>query len=133
VSLPIALPDPLRSAVAEYAWMAATDGESGAMVYRLEAAGRPTLYVKHGTGAVGDGIMAEAARLDWLAGRLPVPRLRHFVRVPGEAYLLTEAVPGQSWRASSASPTRCRWPTARSTPATSWRWPRRAGTSTRGG
>jgi aminoglycoside 3'-phosphotransferase-1 len=96
VSLPIALPDPLRSAVAEYAWMAATDGESGAMVYRLEAAGRPTLYVKHGTGAVGDGIMAEAARLDWLAGRLPVPRLRHFVRVPGEAYLLTEAVPGQN-------------------------------------
>ncbi len=96
VYLPIAFPDSVRSAVAEYAWTPATDGASGAVVYRLEAAGRPTLYLKHGAGRVSDDIAAEAARLDWLAGRLPVPRVRHFVRVPGQAYLLTEAVPGQN-------------------------------------
>jgi aminoglycoside 3'-phosphotransferase-1 len=89
------LPDPLRSLVAGYAWAPATDGQSGAAVHRLEASGRPTLYLKHGAGRAGDEIVAELARLDWLSGRLPVPGVRHFVRTPEHAYLLTEAVAGQ--------------------------------------
>lgn len=96
MSLPVGLPDPLRSAVAGYAWAPATDGASGAAVYRLEARGRPTLYLKHGADDAGADVGAEAARLEWLAGHLPVPRVRHFVRVPGQAYLLTQAVPGRN-------------------------------------
>jgi len=92
----VPVPDPVRSAIEGYAWTAATDGESGGAVFRLEAPDRPTLYLKCGTGRVADDITAEMVRLEWLAGRLPVPRVRHFVRSPGEAYLLTTAVPGQN-------------------------------------
>lgn len=94
--IPIALPDPIRSAIAGYAWTRATDGESGAAVFRLEATGRRTLYLKHGASRVADDVTAELARLEWLTGRLPVPRVRHFVRAAGQAWLVTEAVPGRN-------------------------------------
>jgi aminoglycoside phosphotransferase len=45
---------------------------------------------------VADAIVAEAARLEWLAGHLPVPEVRRFVGTPGDAYLVTTAVPGRS-------------------------------------
>jgi len=96
MSTPVAVPDPVRSATAGYAWTPATDGESGGAVFRLTARGRPTLYLKCGAGRVASDLVAEMARLEWLAGRLPVPAVRHFVRAPGAAYLLTTAVPGQS-------------------------------------
>ena len=90
------VPDPVRSAVAGYAWTPATDGESGSAVFRLEAHGRPTLYLKCGTGPAAEDIAAEVARLAWLGPRVPVPEVRHFVRSPGVAYLLTTAVPGKT-------------------------------------
>ena len=90
------VPDPVRSAVKGYDWTPATDGESGGAVFRLEAHGRPTMYLKCGTGRVADDITAEMARLSWFAGRLPVPEVLHFVRSQGAAYMLTTAVPGQS-------------------------------------
>lgn len=93
---PIAVPDSVRSATEGYAWTPATDGESGGVVFRLTAPGRPALYLKLGTGRVADDITAELARLELLAGRLPVPAVRLFVRAPEDAYLLTTAVPGQS-------------------------------------
>jgi len=100
MSTPVPLPDGLRSTVAAYSWTPATDGESGGTVFRLEARGRPALYLKCGAGRVADDITAEMARLAWLAGRLPtpylVPEVRHFVRLPHEAYLLTTAVPGRT-------------------------------------
>lgn len=93
---PIPLPEGLRAAVDGYTWAQATDGESGGAVFRLDAGGRPALYLKCGLGAVAEDITAEMARLEWLAPRLPVPAVRHFVRRPGEAYLLTTAVPGRA-------------------------------------
>jgi aminoglycoside 3'-phosphotransferase I len=94
--VPIALPDSVRSAITGYASTPVTDGQSGGVVFRLTAPGRTMLYLKCGTGRVARDITAEMARLEWLAGRLPVPAVRLFVRNPGEAYLLTTAVPGQS-------------------------------------
>ncbi len=96
MSAPLPVPDDLRAAIEGYTWTPATDGESGGAVYRLEAPGRPALYLKHGAGRVADDVTAEMARLAWLAARLPAPDVRHFVRLPGEAYLLTTAVPGVS-------------------------------------
>ena len=95
-SLPEPLPEAVRAATVGYVLTPATDGEGGAAVFRLEASGRPALYLKGGTGRVADDVTAEMVRLEWLAGRLPVPEVRHFVRVQGEAWLLTTAVPGRS-------------------------------------
>lgn len=89
---PIPVPDGLRQAVEGYAWTPATDGESGGAVFRLDAPGRPALFLKYGTGAVAADISAEFARLDWLAGRLSAPAVRQFVRLPDAAHLLTTAV-----------------------------------------
>lgn len=96
MSIPVAVPEHVRSEAAGYAWTPATDGESGGAVFRLTALGRPTLFLKGGAGRVADAIADEAARLEWLAGRLPVPAIRHFVRTGGEAHLLTTAVAGRS-------------------------------------
>lgn len=93
---PVPLPDGLGPAVDGYAWTPATDGESGGAVFRLEAPGRPALYLKSGTGPVAADIAAEFARLDWLAGRASVPAVCRFVRLPDAAYLLTTAVPGRT-------------------------------------
>lgn len=89
------LPDPLASALDGYVWAPVLDGEAGAEVYRLAAPGRPALYLKCGDGRVADDITAEMVRLVWLAGRLAVPEVRHFVRLPGRAFLLTTALPGR--------------------------------------
>lgn len=96
VSIPLALPESLQSIIDEYKWASASDGASGAAVYRLDAPGRPTMYLKHGTADQSDHLVGEMARLTWLAGRLPVPRVRNFVLVPGHAYLLTEEISGQN-------------------------------------
>lgn len=90
------LPDPVRAAVAGYAASPVDEGESGGAVLRLTAADRPTLFLKSGTGRVAHAITAEMARLEWMAGRLPVPALRLFVRSHRDAHLLTTAVPWQN-------------------------------------
>lgn len=92
----IAAPDPVRSAVEGYDWTPVTDGKSGGSVFRLKAHGQPTMYLKYGVGRVADDITAEMTRLEWMAARLPVPKVLHFVRSLGEAFLLTTAIDGSS-------------------------------------
>ena len=41
-----------------------------------------------------DEVADEAARLQWLAGRAPVPRVIAYERVGDERYLLTQAIEG---------------------------------------
>jgi len=96
LNTPIAVPENVRSATTGYEWTPVTDGESGGTVFRLTAPHRPTLYLKTGTGRVAHDITAEFARLEWLAGRLPVPKVCVFVREAEASYLLTTAVAGQS-------------------------------------
>lgn len=95
-AIPVSLPDAIAALVRGYGWTAATDGESGGAVFQLEAAGRPALYLKHGSDGVADEIAAERARLAWLEDRLPVPRVVHFDRSGREAFLLTTALQGTS-------------------------------------
>lgn len=65
--------------------------------------GGPDLYLKTGAGEVAQAILDEAARLRWLAGRVPAARALAFAAEDDRAWLLTRALPGQSgdgWLAS---------------------------------
>lgn len=93
---PLPLPPGLAQRLAGYAWQRNTDGRAGAAVFRLQRAGRIDLYLKHGTGAVADALLDEAARLHWLRERWPVPQLEHVEIARDGAWLLTEALPGRT-------------------------------------
>lgn len=90
---PILPPPPDLTA---YSATPVAEGQSGGTVQRLTAAGRPTLYLKHGTGQVAADIVAETARLAWLHGRLPAPAIVHFAGTADTAVLLTTALPGRT-------------------------------------
>ena len=93
---PIPLPAPLAALVDGYDWRREEAGESGGAVHRLEAAGRPALYLKYGRGRIADDVADEAARLRWLVGRLPVPAIVAAVGVADEAWLLSTAIDGRT-------------------------------------
>lgn len=70
-------------------------GWSGARLYRLAARDGPALYLKVAGTAQREELRDERRRLEWLAGRLPVPRVVAFAApTGGEAWLLTTEVPG---------------------------------------
>lgn len=71
-----------------------TIGLSGADVYRVLAEGQPTRYLKVGRGYAAHELLAERARLEWLRGRLSVPRVLAFAQDGERAYLLLSEVPG---------------------------------------
>lgn len=91
-----ALPATLRALLPAHTWTRVSDGESGAVVFRLESPGGDVLYLKHADGPLADALAAEHARLRWLAGRAPVPTVRAFERRTHDAFLLTSALPGRS-------------------------------------
>jgi aminoglycoside 3'-phosphotransferase I len=91
------LPACLSAMLADYDWSRDTVGESGGAVFRLHGkAGSPDYYLKHGSDAVAEDITDEMIRLRWLAGRLPVPAVKHFVSTPMDAWVLMEAMPGKT-------------------------------------
>lgn len=71
-----------------------TIGQSGGVIHRLEAPGGAARYLKQGSGPIAQDIADEYARLRWLQGRLPVPRLIAFAEEADHAWLLTDAIPG---------------------------------------
>lgn len=83
------------AAVAGYDWRRQTTGRSGAEVFRLEAASRPTLFAKaEAMGALAE-LPHEIARLRWLAGTgIGCPRVLAERSEQGSHWLLTSAVPG---------------------------------------
>lgn len=95
-SPPVPLPPPLADTLAGYRWTRDAAGESGGAVFRLDRAGAPSLFLKAGEGRVADDIADEAARLRWLAGRVPTAALVHFAATATGAWLVTRAVPGRS-------------------------------------
>lgn len=91
------LPDGLAVVLAGYDWSRDTVGESGCRVYRLSGGARAGgLYVKHGRGDHAADVAAEYARLGWLAGRMPVPRIVHYQADRSGAWLVTTALLGES-------------------------------------
>lgn len=93
----VPLPACLSAILADYKWARDTVGESGGAVFRLQGKAHSSdLYLKLGKHDVADEITDEMARLLWLAGRISVPAVKHFVRTSSEAWLLMEAIPGKT-------------------------------------
>ena len=80
-------PASLRELVGNYRAEVVTVGLSKDAVYRLH--GETIAYLK-----IGDDLRGEHDRLRWLEGRLPAPRVLHYVVEATKHYLLTTEVPG---------------------------------------
>lgn len=93
---PVAVPPSLTPFVEGMLWARNTVGEAGAVVHRLHAPGRSSLYLKHGHGSVTQDLTDEMARMRWLARHASVPELRGFVATGNEAWLLMSAMPGRT-------------------------------------
>lgn len=91
------VPEEMSAGLMGYKWARNNVGESGGAVYRLYGKpGAPDLFLKHGQDAVADDLVDEMVRLRWMANHIAVPAVTHFVTVPGEAWLLMTALPGQT-------------------------------------
>ncbi len=101
---PARVPRAMANAVAGYRWARSTVGESGGKVYRLGGKpGAPALYLKGGSGSVAGDVAAEADRLRWLAGHVPVPAVQQCIATRHKAWLLMTALPGRTaWQALAA-------------------------------
>ncbi len=84
----------LPDAFSDYRLEPVFGGRSGAQVYRLTLPAEPTLYLKRSGSVCRDGIRDMAARLTWLSGRLPVPKVVDTGEDDTGAWLLMTAVPG---------------------------------------
>jgi aminoglycoside phosphotransferase/RimJ/RimL family protein N-acetyltransferase len=71
-------------------------GHSGNLVYRLYREDMSDLYLKVSSEQSVYRLQAEARRLEWLNGRLPVPELCYYDEVDGVEYLLMTAVSGRT-------------------------------------
>jgi aminoglycoside phosphotransferase len=69
-------------------------GESGAQVYRLWDEREPISFLKIGPRTGLTTLAADAARLTWLANRLPVPQVLAYHEDEQHCYLLTSVIPG---------------------------------------
>lgn len=90
------LPSSLAEIIAGYRATQNEIGESGGVVHRLDAEGRPSLFLKQGTGRVAADIADEYARLRWLDGRWRVPQLVAYAETTAGAWLLTAALRGRA-------------------------------------
>lgn len=90
------MPTPFSPLLTGYVVTPITDGQSGGVVHRLEAPGRPSLFLKHGTDRIAADIADEYARLRWLQGRWQVPAIVSYAETDEGAWLLTTALPGRA-------------------------------------
>lgn len=80
----------LAEVLAGYTRQRVVLGHSGAVVYRLVAPDKPTLFVKEAATSLHE----EVLRLEWLQGKVPVPKVVHFCENEHGSVLVTTAVPG---------------------------------------
>ncbi len=91
----LVLPPELRDLADGFTWERVTLGQSASRVFRLVGPGAtPPLYLKVPRPVTGLDLRGERDRLEWLQGRIPVPRVVRYVEDDGYQYLLTTGVPG---------------------------------------
>lgn len=89
----VTLPPAPAALVEGATWEPVTLGVSGTQVYRLRS-DIDTRYIKVEPRRPHSELHAEAKRLRWLQGRLPVPALRYAGADERQSYLLTAEMPG---------------------------------------
>ena len=93
-SIPTAsLPGGLRDLIVAVSLTEIQYGPSEARVFRIASEGEGW-FLKVVRSGAGPDLHAELARLLWLDGKLPVPRVVYFADYEGSQYLLMTAVPG---------------------------------------
>ena len=98
-------PGELLRHLAGYEAREETAGLSGAGVFRLSAANRPSLIVKLAAGPEAADLFSEAARLRWLhpTGIL-TPQVNAVAEAEGYVWLVLQCLPGENAAFSIASP-----------------------------
>ncbi|MBH9302578.1 APH(3')-II family aminoglycoside O-phosphotransferase [Pseudomonas aeruginosa] len=96
-SMPPQAPSTWADYLAGYRWRGQGEGCSAATVHRLEAARRPTLFVKQEVLSAHAELPAEIARLRWLHGAgIDCPPVLNATQSDGRQWLLMRAVPGDT-------------------------------------
>ncbi len=88
------LPVALQAVTGDMTCTPVTVGMSGTAVFRLTTNAGETRYLKIAE-CGAEPLLPEMQRLEWLAGRLPVPRVLSFAQEDGREYLLLSEVPGR--------------------------------------
>ena len=96
-SMPPQAPSTWADYLAGYRWRGQGEGCSAATVHRLEAARRPTLFVKQEVLSAHAELPAEIARLRWLHGAgIDCPQVLNETQSDGRQWLLMSAMPGDT-------------------------------------
>jgi aminoglycoside 3'-phosphotransferase II len=99
------MPSAWQNRLAKYRWIAQTIGESGALVFRLEAADHPPLFVKSEPIGKFNELSNEILRLRWLAAQgIAVPDILDQAEANGHLWLLMSAVPGRDLASNAELP-----------------------------
>lgn len=101
--LPSDQPASIDAVIADSAREPVRDHWSDARVEVLRSARYGTTYLKAAASTANYPVRDEAARLDWVAGRVPGPRWWLFDKDGEQERLLTAALPGQPLRSFSAA------------------------------
>lgn len=101
----VRLPAAWRARLRGYRAAQVTEGGLDAAVFRLDAAGQPTLYLKtEASGSLAE-LPGEAARLRWLAAQgIPCAPVLGFEQEAGQDWMLLGAVPGANLETAGLDP-----------------------------
>jgi aminoglycoside 3'-phosphotransferase II len=91
--LPVSIPATLQTIIAAADWQEISEGESDARVFRLSRADA-VRYLKVAPHTAQFQVKADKVRLDWLAGRVPVPQVLHYAEDDNHQFLLMSALEG---------------------------------------